>query len=136
MSEKPTGEGIGQALPRQEDLRLLRGRGRYAADVVMPNMAFAAMVRSPHAHAKIVKLDTSAAKKAPGVVAVFTGADWVADGRKPIPHAASYVGPPDVDLTLKPGYQVYHAKHLPMPDKKIQFVGEPVAMVIAESLDQ
>src|SRR5690242_19392961 len=44
MSEKPTGEGIGQALPRQEDLRLLRGRGRYAADITMPNIAFAAMV--------------------------------------------------------------------------------------------
>ena len=136
MSEKPTGEGIGQALPRQEDLRLLRGRGRYAADVVMPNMVFAAMVRSPHAHARIQRIDASAAKQAPGVVAIFTGADWVADGRKPIPHAASYIGPPDVDLTLKPDYKVYHARHLPMPDKTVQYVGEPVAIVIAETLDQ
>jgi len=62
MSEKPTGEGIGQALPRQEDLRLLRGRGRYAADIAMPNMVFAAMVRSPHAHARITRIDSSAAK--------------------------------------------------------------------------
>src|SRR6185437_12942347 len=103
--ERATGEGIGQPLPRQEDLRLLRGRGHYAADHVMPGMAFAAMVRSPHAHARLKRIDTAAAKQAPGVVAVLTGADWLADGRKPIPHAASHVGPPDVELTLKPDYK-------------------------------
>jgi carbon-monoxide dehydrogenase large subunit len=134
--ERATGEGIGQPLPRQEDLRLLRGRGHYAADHVMPNMVFAAMVRSPHAHARIRSIDTSAAKVAPGVVAVYTGADWLADGRKPIPHAASYIGAPDVTLTLKPGYKVYDAPHLPMPDKIVHFVGEGVAMVIAETHDQ
>ena len=134
--EKPTGEGIGQALPRKEDLRLLRGRGHYAADHVMPNMCFAAMVRSPHAHARIRAIDTAAARKAPGVVAVLTGADWVADGRKPIPHGASYTGAPDVELTMKPDYKVYAARHLPMPDKTVQYCGEPVAMVIAETLDQ
>ncbi len=134
--EKPTGEGIGQALPRKEDLRLLRGRGHYAADHVMPNMCFAAMVRTPHAHARIVKIDSAAAKKAPGVIAVLTGADWVADGRKPIPHGASYTGAPDVELTMKPDYKVYAARHLPMPDKTVQYCGEPVAMVIAETLDR
>ena len=134
--ERATGEGIGQPLPRQEDLRLLRGRGHYAADHVMPNMVFAAMVRSPHAHARIKAIDTRAAKAAPGVVAVYTGADWLADGKKPIPHSASYVGPPDVALTLKPGYKVYDAPHLPMPDKIVHFVGEGVAMVIAETHDQ
>jgi carbon-monoxide dehydrogenase large subunit len=135
MSEKPTGEGIGQPLPRQEDLRLLRGRGHYAADHVMPNMVFAAMVRSPHAHARILKIDANAAKSAAGVVAVYTGADWVADGMKPIPHDPAYKGPPDVDFTFQPDYKVYVARHLPMPDKKVQYVGEPVAMVIAETLD-
>jgi aerobic carbon-monoxide dehydrogenase large subunit len=136
MSEKPTGEGIGQPLPRQEDLRLLRGRGRYAADISMPNIAYAAMVRSPHASARILKIDFTAAKAAPGVIAIYTGADWIADGRKPIPHGASYIGPPDVELTIKPDYKVFNAPHLPMPDKLVHFVGEGVAMVIAETLDQ
>jgi carbon-monoxide dehydrogenase large subunit len=134
--EKPTGEGIGQALPRKEDLRLLTGRGRYAADVLMPNLAFAAMVRTPHASALIRKIDAAAAKKAPGVIAVLTGADFVADGRKPIPHAPNWEGPPDVTMTLAPNYKVYMPKHLPMPDQRVRFVGEPVAMVIAETTDQ
>jgi aerobic carbon-monoxide dehydrogenase large subunit len=134
--ERATGQGIGQPLTRKEDLRLLTGKGRYAADQIMPNMAHAAMLRSPHAHARIRKIDTAAAKKSPGVIAVLTGADWIADGKKPIPHSPSWQGAPDVDLTLAPDYQVYIARHLPMPDQKVQFVGEPVAMVIAETLDQ
>ena len=135
-AEKPTGEGIGQALPRKEDLRLLTGRGRYAADVSMPNMAFAAIERTPHASALIRKIDTGAAKRAPGVIAVFTGADFVADGRKPIPHAPNWEGPPDVAMKLPRDYKVYLARHLPMPDQRVRFVGEPVAMVIAETNDQ
>jgi aerobic carbon-monoxide dehydrogenase large subunit len=134
--EKPTGEGIGQALPRKEDLRLVVGKGHYAADHVMPHMCFAAMVRTPHAHALINKIDTGAAKNAPGVIAVFTRADFVADGRKPIPHAASWEGPPDVAMTLPADYKVYVARHLPMPDKRVRFVGEPVAMVLAETDDE
>jgi carbon-monoxide dehydrogenase large subunit len=137
MSVGPaTGQGIGQPLQRKEDLRLLTGKGHYAADHLMPNMAYAAMLRTPHAHALIRSIDTRAAKQAPGVVAVFTGADFVADGRKPIPHAPSWIGPPDVDLTIAADYQVYLARHLPMPDKCVRFVGEPVAMVIAETLNQ
>ncbi|HVA13899.1 MAG TPA: xanthine dehydrogenase family protein molybdopterin-binding subunit [Stellaceae bacterium] len=134
--EKPTGEGIGQALPRKEDLRLLTGRGHYAADHVMPNMAFAAMVRTPHAHALIRTIDREAARRAPGVIAIFTGADFIADGRKPIPHSPSWQGAPDVTMTMTPDYKVYVAKHLPMPDQCVRFVGEPVAMVIAETNDQ
>ena len=134
--ERATGQGIGQPLKRKEDLRLLTGKGHYAADHTVPNMAYAAMVRSPHAHARLRHIDTAAAKAAPGVVAVFTGADFVADGRKPIPHDPSWKGPPDVALTIAADYQVYLAKHLPMPDQRVRFVGEPVAMVIAETLDQ
>ncbi len=135
-SERATGEGIGQPLPRKEDLRLLTGKGHYAADHTPPNTAYAAMLRSPHAHAIIRSIDTSAAKKSPGVIAIYTGADFVADGRKPIPHAPSWEGPPDVALTIKPDFKVFVAPHLPMPDKRVRFVGEPVAMVVAETLDQ
>ena len=130
------GEGIGQPLPRKEDLRLLTGKGRYAADHTPAHVAYAAMLRSPHASARIRKVDTAAAKQAPGVIAVFTGADFVADGKKPIPHAPSWEGPPDVALTLKPDYKVYVTRHLPMPDERVRFVGEPVAMVVAETHDQ
>jgi aerobic carbon-monoxide dehydrogenase large subunit len=134
--ERATGESIGQPLQRKEDLRLLTGKGHYAADHTLPNMAYAAMVRAPHAHARIRKIDSAAAKAAPGVIAIYTGADFVADGRKPIPHSPSWIGPPDVDLTFSPNYKVYVARHLPMPDERVRFVGEPVAMVIAETLNE
>jgi carbon-monoxide dehydrogenase large subunit len=136
MAGPATGEGIGQPIRRKEDLRLLTGKGHYAADHTMPNMCYAAMVRSPHAHAQILKIDSTAAKAMPGVIAIYTGADFVADGRKPIPHQPAWKGGGDVDLTYAEGYKVYIANHLPMPDQRIRYVGEPVAMVIAETLDQ
>ena len=67
---------IGQAVPRFEDPRLLRGGGRYVDDIVLPGMAFGHVLRSPHAHARITSIDTATAKAAPGVLAVLTGADW------------------------------------------------------------
>ncbi len=100
--------GIGQAVPRKEDARLLTGRGRYLPDIVLPNMAFAAIVRSPHAHARIRAIDKSRALKSPGVIAVLTGADFEADGRNPIPHAVSIEGMPDVTLRLFPGHEALH----------------------------
>ncbi len=66
---------IGQAVPRFEDPRLVKGGGRYVADMVFPGMAFGYVLRSPHAHARIRSIDTSKAKAAPGVLAVLTGAD-------------------------------------------------------------
>jgi len=125
--------GIGQAVPRKEDLRLLTGRGRYLPDIVLPNMAFAAIVRSPHAHARIRGIDKSRAEKSPGVIAIFTGADFLADGRGAIPHAAAVEGMPDVTLRLFPGTKLFTASIAALPAEKARFVGEPVAMVIAES---
>ena len=82
---EPTVEryGIGQAVRRKEDARFLTGAGRYVDDVSMPGMAHLVILRSPHAHARIVSVDTTAAGAHPGVLAVLTGADWVAeiDGR-------------------------------------------------------
>ena len=71
---------LGQAVPRFEDPRLLRGGGRYVDDMVLPRMAFGHVLRSPHAHARIRAIDTAAAKAAPGVLAVLTGADWAGVG--------------------------------------------------------
>jgi len=66
---------IGQGVSRFEDPRLVRGGGKYIDDVVYPGMAYGVVLRSPHGHAKIISIDTSAAKAAPGVLAVITAAD-------------------------------------------------------------
>ena len=86
MAETASGSGIGQPVRRREDLRLVRGGGRYTADENLPGQVYAVMVRSPHAHARIRSIGTAEAKAAPGVLAVLTGADFAADGLKPIPH--------------------------------------------------
>src|SRR5437762_8467959 len=71
--------GIGAAVRRKEDQRFITGRGHYTDDINRPGQAYAVFVRSPHAHAKIRKIDTAAAKAAPGVGAVFTGKDTSGD---------------------------------------------------------
>ena len=68
------GPYIGRPMPRFEDLRLVRGAGRYSDDISMPDQVCAVFVRSPHAHAKIKRIDATAAQKMPGVIAVLTGA--------------------------------------------------------------
>ena len=75
--------GIGQPVRRKEDFRLLTGSGCYVDDLALPGMAHAVIVRSPHAHARIVSVDKAAALAAPGVLAVLTGADCLADGLRP-----------------------------------------------------
>jgi aerobic carbon-monoxide dehydrogenase large subunit len=127
--------GIGQSVRRKEDWRLLTGNGRYLPDISLPRMAFAAMVRSPYGHARIRSIDTSAARAAPGVIAVFTGADFAGDGRNPIPHQVAIEGKPDVTLRLRPGSSLFTAPIATIALDKARFVGEPVAMVVAETHD-
>ena len=91
--------GIGQAVKRKEDLRFLTGQGSYGDDLRLPGLAHAVLVRSPHAHARIVAIDKSAALRAPGVLAVLTGADYIADGLSPIPHN------PASGLAIRPTWQ-------------------------------
>ena len=86
MSEAANGTGIGQPVRRREDLRLVRGAGRYTADENLPDQVYAVMLRSPHAHARIRSISKDEALKTPGVLAVLTGADFVADRINPIPH--------------------------------------------------
>ena len=88
--------GIGDPVLRKEDLRFVRGRGKYGSDQFPENLAHAAFLRSPHAHARILSIDVSAARAAPGVLGVYTGADLVAAGCQPIPHNPGWEGPPDV----------------------------------------
>lgn len=125
--------GIGAALARSEDFRLLTGRGSYAADLVSPDVCFAVFVRSPHAHAAIRRIEVTAAMAMPGVRLVLTGADAAADGLGPIPHNTDFASPPDARLRLPSGFEVFTTPHLTLPADAVRFVGEPVALVIADS---
>lgn len=111
---------IGQPLPRADTARLTEGRGRYVDDLTLPRMVHAAFVRSPHAHAGIAAVDVEGARTAPGVVAVYTGADIAA-------HVTPYVGV----LTHLAGLR--SPPQHPLAVEVARWQGEPVAMVIAAS---
>ena len=126
--------GIGRPVRRKEDLRLVAGKGCYSDDVNIPGQAFAVMVRSPHAHARIRAIDTAAARAVPGVLAVLTGRDLVADGVKPIPHKAFSYHPAEIPLRNKGDAPIFAAAHFPLPADKARFVGEAIVMVVAETV--
>ncbi|MBV1798853.1 xanthine dehydrogenase family protein molybdopterin-binding subunit [Siccirubricoccus sp. G192] len=117
--------GIGQPVRRKEDVRLLTGGGTYTDDIHRPNQAHAFVLRSPHAHARILSIDTAAAREAPGVVAVLTGQDANADG---IGHF-----PVMVEVPGKDGSTLFPTPREMLQTKKVRFVGDPVALVVAES---
>src|SRR5690349_8652006 len=85
-------------MPRFEDLRLVRGAGKYSDDISMPGQTIAAFVRSPHAHARIKRIDTAAAQRIKGVIAVLTGADYVSDGLKGAIQRANPAGAIDIKV--------------------------------------
>jgi aerobic carbon-monoxide dehydrogenase large subunit len=124
-------EGFGKPVLRKEDARLLVGGGCYSDDVNLPGQAYACFVRSPHAHARIRRVETAAALAAPGVVAVLTGEDAAADGVKPITHSPM-VGNPHEEI-VRSRDVAFVAPHPPIPVDCARFVGEVVAMVIAET---
>ncbi|MGH7323931.1 MAG: xanthine dehydrogenase family protein molybdopterin-binding subunit [Candidatus Rokuibacteriota bacterium] len=126
-------EGIGKAVRRKEDARLLTGQGRYSDDFNLPGQAYAGMVRSPHAHARIRRIDADRALKVPGVIAVLTGEDAAADGLQPIPHRPVPTNPHEVPLRSPDGSAFFIAPHWPLPTDRARFVGEAVAMVIANT---
>ncbi|HEX5321103.1 MAG TPA: xanthine dehydrogenase family protein molybdopterin-binding subunit [Stellaceae bacterium] len=127
--------GIGQPVRRKEDFRLLTGRGCYVDDIAPPHCAHAVLVRSPHAHARIASIDAALAKAAPGVLAVLTGADYRDAGLGPIPHAAGLMNKPDLQVR-QPVARMITTRHDPMPAERVRFVGEPVALVVAETIAQ
>lgn len=127
---------IGQALPRLEDARLVVGRGRYTDDINLEGQAYAAFVRSPHAHAEILGIDIAAAAAAPGVRAVLTGRDYQAAGLQGINHLANPVGPVDYrqpTFTDSRTGKTYSRPHLPLAVDRVRHVGEALAMVVADS---
>jgi aerobic carbon-monoxide dehydrogenase large subunit len=119
--------GIGQPVPRTEDPRFLTGRGRYTDDIEFPRQAHVHILRSPHAHAEIRKLNVAKAKAAPGVIAVLTGADADAEGIKGLPPA--HLPPPIPSPPFSPDRPL-------LCTKTVKYVGDPVAMVVAETLAQ
>jgi len=126
---------IGRPLRRHEDRRLLTGGGRFTDDISLPGQLHAAMVRSPHAHAAIRSIDASAALAMPGVHAVLTGADWLADGLNPIEHDPSPNGGGG-DLKFNApggGADVFLGRHWPLPPDRARYAGEAVAMAVADS---
>jgi carbon-monoxide dehydrogenase large subunit len=126
--------GIGQTVRRKEDARLVTGRGNYSDDVNLPGQAYGAVARSPHAHALIRSIDVAPARAMPGVLAVLTGQDALADGLKRIPHLAAAGTPPDIVLTNRDGSPVPIAPHHVLATDRVRHVGAAVAFVIAETI--
>src|SRR5882672_12769818 len=134
MAEKATSARIGQPVRRKEDLRLVTGKGCYTDDISLPGQVYAVMVRSPHAHARIRAVDIAPAIAAPGVLAVLTGRDLLADGLRPIPHKVWSQHPAELMLRERDGCKTFTAPHYALPADKVRFVGEAVAMVIATTI--
>jgi carbon-monoxide dehydrogenase large subunit len=127
---------IGRPVRRAEDERLVTGKGRFSDDFRLDHQAYAAMVRSPHPHARIRGIDTARARALPGVLGVFTGADCLADKLSPIPHDPLPKTKYDMKLCAPGGGAVFIGPHLLLPADKARHVGEAVAMVVAETLAQ
>ena len=117
--------GIGAAVRRKEDGRFLTGKGRYTDDINRPGQLYASMIRSPEAHATITAVDTAEAASAPGVVAVFTGADMASDGVGGVPCAWG--------ITNKDGSPMVEPAHPALAHSRVRHVGDIVAVVIAET---
>lgn len=110
---------VGKALPRKEDLRLLRGEGRFVGDLRLPGMLEAAVLRSPMAHGRIVRIDIDKARALPGVAAVYTAADLGDVGSIP--------------TTIIPKPELFPYFQKPLARDKVRYVGEPIALVVARS---
>jgi carbon-monoxide dehydrogenase large subunit len=111
---------IGKSIKRREDPRFITGRGTYVDDVKLPGTTYAVFIRSPHAYARIKGIDSAAAAKHPGVVAIFTGADMTGVNSLP----CGWLLP---DLKVPP--------HMPLASGAARYVGDPVAVVIADTQD-
>ncbi len=118
--------GLAQSIRRVEDPRLLQGNGRYTDDIVLPGMLHGIVLRSPHAAAKLGAIDTRAAASVPGVKAIYTAADLNADGIAPMPCAAP--------VQNRDGSNMASPPHPTLADGAVRHVGDPVAFIVAETL--
>ena len=116
---------IGDAPKRREDLRFLTGGGGYLDDLSFAGMAYAVVLRSPHAHALILRIQAEEARKAPGVLAVLTAEEVRVDGLNPLR--------PSAEVNVQTGEKFAFAPHPLLAEGKVRYVGEPVALIIAET---
>jgi carbon-monoxide dehydrogenase large subunit len=118
--------GVGQPVPRTEDPTLVQGHGRYTDDLTLPKQAYAAFVRSRHAHGVIKGIDTGTAKGMPGVLAIYTGADLSAYGTMKCV----------VPFKNRDGSEMKKPKRHSLMSDKVRFLGDPLAVVVAETFAQ
>lgn len=127
---------IGKPIPRVEDQRFVTGNGQYTDDIRVDGQLHAAFLRSPHAHAGLRSVDISAAQEAPGVIAVLVGQDYLDDGFQGVDHVPNPVDAVDATkkafLTSLTG-SIFNQLHIPLPVDRVRYVGEAIAMVIAET---
>ena len=125
---------IGRPLPRVEDDRFLTGRGRYTDDQSYAGEAWCAFVRSPHAHARVVRIDAARAARMAGVLAVLTGEHYAADGLQPVDHVPNPLDLHDIGRRAFDNPRQW--PHWPLARDKARHVGEPLVAVVAETYDQ
>jgi aerobic carbon-monoxide dehydrogenase large subunit len=118
--------GLAQPVRRVEDPRLLKGEGRYTDDIVLPGMLYGVVLRSPHAAARITRIDTAAAGSVRGVKAVYTSADLAADGLGPLPCAAP--------VQNRDGSAMASPPHPVLAEDHVRHVGDPVAFIVADTV--
>src|SRR6185312_991239 len=130
---------IGKPMLRVEDVRLLSGKGRYTDDLAPRDAAYAYVLRSPHAHAELRRIDVAAARGMPGVHAVLTAPDYRADGGKPIQHTPAPVDPVNPSRPAfgrADGSPPFATPQPVLAEDKVRYVGEPVAFLVADTLAQ
>src|ERR1700689_2705242 len=120
--------GIGAPAKRREDLRFITGKGHYVDDINQPGQSYAYFLRSPHAHARIVSIDTKAAQAAPGVLGIFTGADIEADKLGGL--ICGWM------IHSKDGSPMKAGAHPALAQGKVRYVGDHVAVIIAETYSE
>jgi carbon-monoxide dehydrogenase large subunit len=126
------GKLVGAAIPRREDMRFLTGRSRFTDDIAPANCAWAAVLRSPHAHARIRRIDPAPARRAPGVLLALTAEDVREDIRHPIP---SFSRTPPYDVGCRPDAPAADAAQPALARDRVRYVGEPVAFIVAETAE-
>jgi carbon-monoxide dehydrogenase large subunit len=126
--------GIGQSVLRVEDHRLVRGRGRFTGDIDLPGTTWLQVVRSPHANARIRRIDVDAARAAPGVLAVLTGHDYAAEGFGP--SAIDFLNIEGGAFRYREGTALFLAENSVLATERVRFVGDAIVLVVAETNDQ
>ncbi|WP_219894839.1 xanthine dehydrogenase family protein molybdopterin-binding subunit [Aquisediminimonas profunda] len=128
MNTAMSGTKFGKSQKRVEDARLVRGKGRYVDDMILPGQAYAAFVRSPYAHARIVNIDASAANDMPGVIRIVSGQDLLDAQYPPLPNIWM--------LHSRDGSEIKAGIRNALATDAARYAGEPVALVVAESREQ